>query len=315
MNRWTGIIFSLVLLMGVLAGCAGGGTEQTPSASSSSKGEWPRTITDGAGHQVTIKEQPKRIAVLHPLFLDYFFALDVPPIASGSAESALKEYATLQPYVGKAEIIDLGSGKDLNLEAIIAAKPDLIVSFKGHGDAQYDDLSKIAPFIQIDYSDKWENATMLCAQAIGKEQLGEQLVKDTKEKIAKTKEQLGDLKTKTFALLRVSSKNGFTAQGTKNTVYYNETEGFGLKKPDQYPEEGGELSLEALAEMNPDYIIIQHKLDAAQAAIQDKQGSAVWNSLKAVKNNQVLLFDNSLNTGSVLAIRLAADNFSKLAGK
>lgn len=115
--------------------------------------------------------------------------------------------------------------------------------------------------------------------------------------------------------MRVDSKNSFTAQGTKNTVYYSETEGFGLKKPDQYPEDGAALSMEALAEMDPDYIIIQHKLDMAQAAIKDKEGSAVWSSLKAVKNNHVLLFDNSLNTGSVLAIRLAAENFAMLAGQ
>ncbi|MNI39288.1 Periplasmic binding protein [compost metagenome] len=84
-------------------------------------------------------------------------------------------------------------------------------------------------------------------------------------------------------------------------------------KPDQYPEDSAIISLEALSEMNPDYVIIQHTLDVAKAAIREKEGLAVWNALRAVKNNHVLLFDNSLNTGSVLAIRLAAENFMKLA--
>lgn len=67
--------------------------------------------------------------------------------------------------------------------------------------------------------------------------------------------------------------------------------------------------------MNPDYIIFQHDLDVAKAAVQEKESSAVWQALKSVKNNHVLFFDNSLNTGSVLAIRLAAENFMELAGQ
>lgn len=334
MNRWIYLVVPLVILIGALTGCSGTSAGNKPSTNAANvhengqpsgasmpeegmpeKGVWPRTITDAAGNKIVFKERPERIAVLHPLYLDYFFALDTPPIASGNAANAMKEFATLQPYAETAEIADLGSGRDLNMEAIIAANPDVIVTFKGHIDANYDELSNIAPVIQIEYSDSWEKATMICAQIIGKEELAEQLINETKEAIEKTKEQLGDLKNKSFALLRVDGKANFTAQGTKNTMYYNETAGFGLMKPDRYPEDNAILSLEALSEMNPDYIIIQHDLNVAKAAVQEKEALAVWNSLKAVKNNHVLFFDNSLNTGSVLAIRLAAENFMGLERK
>ncbi|UKS29452.1 ABC transporter substrate-binding protein [Paenibacillus sp. HWE-109] len=331
MKRWISLIAALVLLTGILAACSSSQTtagntsstnaakeragEQAKGASTLEVGEgWPRTITDATSRKVVLKERPERVAVLHPLYLDYFFALDTPPIASGSAAKSMKEFATLQPYVGKAEIADLGAGKDLNMEAIIEAMPDVIVTFKGHIDeTNYDKLSKIAPVIQIDYSDKWENATMICARIIGKEDKADQLIKETQGIIKKTKDQLGDLKNKSFALLRVDGKSNFTAQGTKNTTYYNETTGFGLMKPDRYPEDSAILTLEALSEMNPDYLIIQHTLDVAKQAILEKEGLAVWKSLKAVKNNHVVLFDNSLNSGSVLAIRLAAENLLKLA--
>lgn len=334
MNRWICLIVPLVLLLGVLAGCSGttagnspssnaahaGDNGQrsgagTPEAGKSESGVWPRTIKDGAGNKVAFQERPQRIAVLHPLFMDYFFALDTPPVASGSAATAMKEFATLQPYAGKAEIADLGSGRDVNLEAIIAARPDVIVAVKGQIDENYEKLSKIAPVVQIDYTDTWENTTMLSAQMIGKEEKAKQLIKETKDMIQKTKERIGALNNQSFALLRVDGKSNFTAQGTKNTMYYNETVGFGLTKPERYPEEGATLSMEALAEMNPDYIIIQHTLSVAKAAVQEKESLAVWKSMKAVKNNRVLFFDNSLNTGSVLAIRLAADNFMKLAAQ
>lgn len=35
--------------------------------------------------------------------------------------------------------------------------------------------------------------------------------------------------------------------------------------------------------MNPDYIIIQHDIDVAKAAVKEKESSKVWNSLEAVK--------------------------------
>ena len=330
MKRWIGSIVAFVIVTAMLAGCARApaaspsvneGSGGQPSVTSTSKtgstdlGVWPRTIRDAASHEIVLQERPERVVVLHPLYLDYFLALDTPPVASGNAMSALEEFATLKPYQGTVEIADLGSGRDLNLEAVIAANPDVIVTFKGHVDANYDELSKIAPVVQIDYGDTWENATMLCAQIIGKEQLAEQLINDTKEIITKTKEQMSGMNGKSFALLRVDGKANFTAQGSKNTVYYNEATGFGLLKPEGYPEDGQVLSLEALSAMNPDYIIIQHDLKTAQAAVKEKEAMAVWKSLKAVKENHVQFFDNSLNTGSVLAIRLAAENFMELAGE
>lgn len=143
------MIASLFILIGVLVGCSGTPVENTPSSNGANvheseqsggastaetdeakPGVWPRTITDAAGNEVVLKERPERIAVLHPLYLDYFFALDTPPIASGSAVSAMEEFATLRPYAGTAEVADLGSGRDLNLEAIIASNPDVIVPSK-----------------------------------------------------------------------------------------------------------------------------------------------------------------------------------------
>ncbi|ANY66647.1 ferrichrome ABC transporter [Paenibacillus sp. BIHB 4019] len=340
MNKLLGLLVSLFILTALFAGCSGASGNNQPTdndlssnASSPSPSEsalasdagaakespaeasatWPRTITDGAGHDIVLEEQPKRIAVLHPLYLDYFFALDTPPIASGSAASALAEYATLKPYADTADVIDLGSGRELNLEKIIEANPDVIVTFKGHIDALYDELSKIAPVVQINYADTWEEATLLSAQIVGKEELAEQYIKETKAAIEQSKQQLGALKDKTFALLRVGDDGTFIAQGTNNTMYYNETTGFGLLVPKGYPADNDVLSVEALSDMNPDYIIFQHDIEVAKAAVKQNEKLAVWQSLAAVKNNHVLYFDNSLNTGSVLAVRLAANNFMELA--
>lgn len=296
---------------------AASGNEDSSNGENGSNGEneagtWPRTITDANG-EVVLEQQPQRVVVLHPLYLDYFFALDTPPIASGNAATAMAEYETLQSYAGSATVMDLGSGRDLNLEKVMEVEPDVIVTFKGHIDALYDELSKIAPVVQIDYTDSWEDTTRLCAEIVGKEQAAEQYIQETKLLIEEAREKLGELKDRTFALFRVNDKAAFGAQGTKNTIYYDETLGFGLAVPDGYPEDNGAISMEALSEMNPDYIILQHNVEVAQAAIKEKESLAVWNALDAVKNNRVLIFDNSLNSVSVLAVRLAAEKFLALA--
>ncbi|MGE7615457.1 ABC transporter substrate-binding protein [Paenibacillus sp. NPDC101420] len=314
MNRLFGWIASLIIIAGLLAGCSETSVTTAPEVGKIEEEGWPRTIADASDNGVVLKTRPERIAVLHPLYLDYFFALDTPPIASTNAAEAMKDFATLQPYAGTAEIIDLGNS-NANLEMIMDAKPDVIVTFKGSVDSNYDELNKIAPVILIDYTDTWEKTTMLCAQIVGKETLAEQAIKETQEMIANTKKQLNSLENKTFALLRVDGKANFNAQGSKNTMYYNQTVGFGLLPPKGYPEEGGALSLEGLYSMNPDYIIIQHDMDIAKAAIKEKETSKAWNSLEAVKNNHVLIFDNSLNSASILAVRLAADHFLQLAAE
>ncbi|MFD5020428.1 ABC transporter substrate-binding protein [Paenibacillus sp. NPDC058367] len=314
MNRLFGWIASLIIIAGILAGCSETSVTTAPEVGKIEETGWPRTIADASDNGVVLKTRPERIAVLHPLYLDYFFALDMPPIASTNAAEAMKDFATLQPYAGTAEIIDLGNS-NANLEMIMDAKPDVIVTFKGSVDSNYDELNKIAPVILIDYTDTWEKTTMLCAQIVGKETLAEQAIKETQEMIANTKKKLNSLEDKTFALLRVDGKANFNAQGSKNTMYYNQTVGFGLLPPNGYPEEGGALSLEGLYSMNPDYIIIQHDMDIAKAAIKEKETSKAWNSLEAVKNNHVLIFDNSLNSASILAVRLAADHFLQLAAE
>ncbi|RXZ78623.1 ferrichrome ABC transporter [Paenibacillaceae bacterium] len=340
MNRLIGLMAVFIILAGILAGCAGSPGDNDPvgnapaandasnpsgeahradndaePSESEEKPAWPRTITDAVG-EVVLEKPPQRVVVLHPLYLDYFFALGKPPIASGNAEIAMAEYETLQSYAGSsADVIDLGSGRDVNLEKVMEVDPDVIVTFKGHIDALYDELSKVAPVIQIDYSDTWEDTMRLCAEITGKEQVAEQYIQETKALIEEAKVKLGELQEKSFALFRVDSKANFGAQGTKNTIYYDVELGFGLQVPAGYPEDNGPISLEALSEMNPDYIILQHNVDVAQAAIKEKESLAVWNALEAVKNDQVLIFDNSLNSGSVLAVRIAAEKFMALAAQ
>lgn len=320
-------IGSLVLMVGVLAGCAGTSLENSTNtlesvspASDIEKAPWPRTIVDAMGNENIFEKKPERIAILHAMYLDYFFLLGAPPTASagatiGDAMKAMEEFETLKPYAGTAEIIDLGSARDINLEAILQSNPDVIVTFGGHIDKIYDELIKIAPVIQLEIEDTWQNTTMRCAEIVGKEELASEFIAETEKIISETNQKLEAHKDETFAMLRIDGKGNFVAPGSITALYYDQTEGFGLTAPKGYPVEGAVLSLEALAEMNPDYIVFQHFVEVAQKAVEAEQSSEVWQSLDAVKNGNILFFDDSLNTRSPLALRIAAKGFLEAVEK
>ncbi len=92
MKRLMGLIVSLTLLIGILAGCAGTPAENTttpestPSAAdrraTPDEAAWPRMIADAAGHEVVLEKQPVRITLLHTYYMEHFFLLGTPPTAS-----------------------------------------------------------------------------------------------------------------------------------------------------------------------------------------------------------------------------------------
>ncbi|WP_129598265.1 ABC transporter substrate-binding protein [Anaerophilus nitritogenes] len=329
MKKNMGLLISLIFIIGILSGCSGTHNENSISKSDSTftkeikdheKSEWIRTIKDATGKEIKFDKKPERVAILHALFLDYFFALKTPPTASagatvGSAMKALDEFETLKPYAGTANVMDLGSARDLNLEAILKSKPDVIVTFKGHVDKIYDQLIKIAPVVQIDIQDSWQNKTMQCAKIVGKEDVATQMINETEKEIKKTRELLENHKDETFALLRVDGKGNFVAFGFSNTLYYNKKDGFNLSKPNGYPENSEVISLEALSQMNPDYIIFRHFPQLVNSTIQKQKSSPVWQSLNAVKNDHILFFDDSLNSESPRALQIAAKNLRKALSK
>lgn len=312
MKRFLVILFSLVFSLGILSACSSNTeTAPTPASTDSQVSEdsaWPRTIVDAGGHEVTLAEQPQRIAILHTNYLEYFFALGTPPIASagasvGTAQQALDTYETLEPYRGTAEVMDLGSSREINLEAILEAQPDVIVTFAAHGglDEIYDQLNEIAPVILLDFNDTWQNQTRSCAEIVGKEERAEEIIEESEAAIEDAHDKLST-QDKTVALFRTNGGKAFIGRG--NEAYY---EAFGITAPEGYTYDYATFALEAVAEMNPDYLIFQDYVDTAEGFVLSQEPSSVWQNMDAVKNGDIVYFDDSLNTFGPLAMRLTAE--------
>ncbi|MDR1405401.1 MAG: ABC transporter substrate-binding protein [Candidatus Methanoplasma sp.] len=307
-------IYALVIAAVIIAtGCAaavlirenGNGNE-----TSTEDGEgWPRIITDAGGNVVELEKKPERIALLHTVYLEYLLALGVVPAASagasvGTAADAVNTWATLESYRDSTEnIIDLGSARELSLEAILDSDPDVIITFVGHAgvDIIYDRLVMIAPVVLMNYSDTWQEQMKDLAEIVGKESEALKVIEEIEEIVYSAKNTLSS-KDKTFAIFRTGGGKSFITRG--DAGYY---EMFGLKAPQGWPTEMGPvLTLEAVAGMNPDYIVFQDTLSASKMFVESQEAFATWGALEAVKNNNVFFFDDSLNSLGPLTLKLTA---------
>lgn len=121
MNKPWIVLFFVVLVASLVAGCGGG--VQQPTAPVAPIGPYPMTITDNVGRDVIIREEPMRIVSLMPSLTETLFALGL-----GERVVGVTSFCN---YPEEALAIDnVGGLYDLNAEAILALEPDLVFAGK-----------------------------------------------------------------------------------------------------------------------------------------------------------------------------------------
>lgn len=330
MKKIMAILITLSLLTGILAGCSsspvGNNSASAPGSSAQSSEAsnaqqtgaqegWPRTIVDATGKEIVLEKKPERVSLLHIVYLEHFLALGAPPAAAalGNAQGAtesLESSELLWPHLKDANITMLGNSRNLSPEAVLASQPDVIVTFyNAAGLDHYDQLAEIAPVIQLNYWDPWQSQLRLCARIIGLEDKAEEIIQDVEKTAAETKKTLAPYADRTFGLFRTDGKS-FISQGMAQ--YYP---AFGLTKPAGFTDKADTLSLEAVSEMNPYYIVFQHNMEVAKAFVGTMEGNSVWQALDAVKNGRVYYFDENMNSFGPLTLALGAEKITELYTK
>lgn len=324
MKKLMGLFLAAALITGLLAGCAGtpagnNGTstpESTPATTETSAAEpsesdesaWPRTYVDATGAEVVIEKQPERVAVVHALEIESVYALGVIPIAAGDADAIINGYATLEGLRGKG-VIDLGGSASPNLEKLLEAEPDLIIATYYTQGEMWDELKKIAPVVALKIPDPYAYTDALreYAEVLGRENEVEQVIDDRYAKLEDARQKLASIDETVVQVFLSNGKVG-SIQGSTIWTLYDAEEGLGLKAPEGLPETWQEISLEGLAELNPDHILIGVSSDSEGQAISDEYASStVWNSLTAVKNNQVYIIDSSILNGQAYGMPILID--------
>jgi iron complex transport system substrate-binding protein len=322
MKRFLGLLLSAIMLTGVLAGCAGTPSESNETSKSDNthalsdtsttetseieEAVWPRTYTDSKGREVTIEKKPERIAVTFYSITENLAALDK-PIVAGDLVPSLSSWETTKPYFEKHQVEDLGSTGKINLEKLLEMEPDIILAGQ-YDDEVLDQLEKIAPVIVLDNSrviEDWKASLREVSVIIGEEDTAEKYIEETEQLIQNAKDQINALNIQSVSFVRLYKKSFWllSQESTQMNAFYDKEHGLGLPLPQNMPEDNtGELTLEALAELNPEYIFLSSK-NADSDYLDELSKNSVWNALTAVKGNHVYQIDDSGITGSALSVR------------
>ncbi|NJE03299.1 ABC transporter substrate-binding protein [Thermococcus sp. MV11] len=169
--------------------------------------EYPLTVTDFAGREVTIESEPMRIVTLAPSITESLFY-----IGAGDKVIGVTDYDDFPPAVKNITRIG-GYGKYANLEAIASLEPDLILA-DGFSLEILGSLEKIAPVVVIDPKNLSQvyDAIELLGRVTNREEGARAVVTDMKARVAYVTSMVSDQpKVKTFFLL--SYYNGYWTAG------------------------------------------------------------------------------------------------------
>ncbi|MFE9644426.1 ABC transporter substrate-binding protein [Streptomyces sp. NPDC006365] len=158
--------------LALLTACVAGSPSSTSADSEGASSAPVRT----AYGTVEVPAAPRRVVALGDTVLDSALALGVEPVGTLSSRGGDSVSAYLAAKV--PDIALVGTVAETNLEAVAAARPDLILAASGMPRERYDALKAIAPTVVPEparFGD-WESETRTVAAALGKEADAERLL-------------------------------------------------------------------------------------------------------------------------------------------
>lgn len=190
-SRLSALLLGLVLLLSACSAPAPG-SEPSPSAGAVA-GAFPVSIKHALG-TAEIRSAPKRIVALGQGSAETSIALGVVPVAVeaypwGADDSGQLPWIREELQRRGAQLPTLIKGStDLDLEAIVAAEPDLILAgWSGITPEQYKVLSDLAPTIAYPdqpWSTNWDEQIRTIATAFGQPAEGDRLIGQIDQRFA-----------------------------------------------------------------------------------------------------------------------------------
>lgn len=295
MNKKLMLVGLLAFFMLVSAACGGGDNNAQPAPpkvenkTDNAGASKTRTI-EYLGEKYTVPHKAEKIVITGAMeAMEDAVVLDVRPVGAITIGGKFPEM--FAPVTGASESI--GEKQQPNFEKILQLEPDIILgSTKFQKEAQ-EKLQKIAPTILVSHiSTDWESNLKLMAELTGKQAEAENILSQYKTDTQAVKASLKEkLQGKKVAAVRIRGVQVFVYPKDVyfNPVLYDE---FGLEVPKQVSMAKTQeaISVEQLAEMNPDYLFVQFSMNEnqdAKNAFEDLKNNSVIQNINAFKHNRV----------------------------
>ncbi|MBB2902032.1 iron complex transport system substrate-binding protein [Kineococcus radiotolerans] len=289
-----------------LTACSGTRSAEEPAAAAE-----PTTVTvqDNHGPQ-TVPSPARSVVATDNSTFETLDAWDVPLTA---APRALMP-ATVS-YKTDDSVVDLGTHREPDLEAVVAADPDLIVN--GGRFAQFrGDLVELAPdaaVVEVDPREgepldaELKRSTTLLGEVFGKQTEAEALNDALDASIARAKAAYSP-GTTVMGLIVSGGELGYVAPSTGRTIG-PVFDVLGLTPALEVPggsddHQGDDISVEAIATSNPDLIIVMDR----DAATSEAAAPGYVPAAQAIESSEALAGVSAVRTGDV--VYLPADTYT-----
>ncbi|MFF3287303.1 ABC transporter substrate-binding protein [Streptomyces sp. NPDC003023] len=246
-------------------------------------GEFPRTITHALG-KTEIKAAPQRVVVLDVGELDNVASLGVKPVGYAPTEGDDGVPGYLKKEAGNPKSI--GTINSLNLEAIAALKPDLILGSQLRASDKYKELSQIAPTVfSIRPGFTWKENYLLNAAALDRTAEAEAKLGAYEKKAKQLGADLGEKKPTVTMLRYMPGKIRLYAQASFIGTILRDA-GVPRPKNQQIDDLAAEISPEKMDEADADWIFTGVYGDPAKTKRDTAESNPLWKNLGAVKAGQ-----------------------------
>jgi len=275
-------VVALSMLAVALSGCGKKG----------GSGGRPAMYTDDLGRKVTIKEVPERIVSAAPANTEILFALGL-----GDKVVGVTDYCDYPPAAKKKPKI--GEFSKLNVEAIVAAKPDLVLATGGVQEEALDRLDELGvPVYAVDartFEGTVSNIDKI-GTITGAEDKADDIASDMEKRADRVRDAAGrarsegEVKPRVFYEIFYEETGVWTAG--RDSVISDLIRLAGgsnvgdLEKSDYY-----QFNLESLFRENPDVYMVG---SGSMSNPGDVGGRPGWDNLKAVKDGRVYVIDEDL---------------------
>ncbi|MGY4877105.1 ABC transporter substrate-binding protein [Vreelandella aquamarina] len=264
-----------------------------------------RTLETAYG-AVEVNDSPERVVTLYEGALDAALAAGVTPVGAVTTRGGdnVAEYAEehIEAHFNGERPDIVGVVREINIEAVLAQQPDLILAAAQLPEAQYQLLSRIAPTVvppaQPLSPDSWRAEARLYGQALNREAAIEDAIATVDQRISQLKAAIEDTNAGGTAVVARWMPNGPMVM-SKELIATGLLAQVGLDVQDAGLVQEGRphsdiLSLENLSQMDGDWLFLATLNADGQEALDAARQSSAFTRLNVVQQNQVVPVNGQL---------------------